>query len=204
MKTHKRRIISAALGVCMGAASVAGWSSCGAAHTNEFIEAVQASCLQEGNVAHWRCRDCGETFLDDSDFVGRHKIHIAAVRQRRTKRNHRIFVLFHLLCKLTDMVQVPTHFDVIIVDIPTGEIVKLSVAGGHSDLLSVRNSKSLFVIRRNEPNPFFGLFYMIIKPPLFIAEAVKVVRAFHRIQTKQIRILVGIDSCAVFVSVVLK
>lgn len=66
MKTHKRRIISAALGVCMGAASVAGWSSCGAAHTNEFIEAVQASCLQEGNVAHWRCRDCGETFFDEA------------------------------------------------------------------------------------------------------------------------------------------
>ncbi len=42
-----------------------GWAlEC--AHETEYIPAVSASCLQDGNIAHWRCKLCDATFLEEN------------------------------------------------------------------------------------------------------------------------------------------
>lgn len=49
------------LGVCMLCMSAA----CGSeAHKLEEVKAIEPDCTQAGLTAHWRCIDCGKTFLD--------------------------------------------------------------------------------------------------------------------------------------------
>ena len=74
----KRKISSIFLALCLLISCSVGLVACGEGDTNSstttpththkmvYHEAIEPTCIKDGNIAYWSCSECGKMYLDEN------------------------------------------------------------------------------------------------------------------------------------------
>ena len=95
------------------------------------------------------------------------------------------------------MIKIVVNLNVTIVDISASAVFMTAVGIGYSDMVAIRNTKQLFVMRVYKTDTAPCAFEVMVKPILAVAIAVQIIFALMRIKPHKICVILRVYSHAV-------